>query len=357
MGQCRKDFIETLDGMELYAESLELYAEIESRYAHMAEVNGIKMAYLDFGSTDGVPLIWAHGSASTGYEILNVQAGLVDAGYRVIAIDYRGHGRTQIEITEYNTSLYHIADDIAALMDYLDISQVIIGGLSKGGFVAAAFYDAYPARVLGLLLEDGGSWSHFRLREDIQLKLVQPGPLPDFSEMISKLFDTSISYQTRLEGLKAVWSICSPEITCKSTVEYMTYLLSFLRQEDDGIWVYHCNGSLLMTGSTDDNYSINGNTLYSRLPLMQQNQELMIPLVVFRHLHVPMHIIDPVSPLDWLPVSYQNKELQALYPDLITHEVYEYDHSPHEAHLQRPERFIASAEALLEKVITHLGVR
>ena len=93
---------------------------------------------------------------------------------------------------------------------------------------------------------------------------------------------------------------------------------------------------------------------YSRLPIMQQSQELMIPLVIFRNLDIPMHIIDPHSPEDWLPVRHQNEELRELHPELITHEVYEYEHSPHEAHIKRPNRFINSAKALLEKVKKNL---
>ena len=83
---------------------------------------------------------------------------------------------------------------------------------------------------------------------------------------------------------------------------------------------------------------------------MQQSQEQMIPFVVFRNLHVPLHIIDPDSPVDWMPVRHQNEALQALHPDWIVHEVYDYEHSPHEAHLERPERFIKSAKALLKQV-------
>jgi len=345
------EFIETPKGRALYHQSAALYETTEREHAHRADVNGISLSYLEFGSHEDIPIIWAHGSGYTSYEILNVQAGLVEAGYRVIAIDYRGHGNTQIDITDYNTSLYHIADDIAALMDHLDIAKAIIGGLSKGGWVAAAFYDTYPKRVLGLLLEDGGSFSKVRLIEDIQLKRVKPGLIPYPADAMKTLFDATTRFPSRAEGLKAVWAAYSPAVKTNSTVEYITLMLSLLRKEADGRWAYHCDGQRLFigdgreieTGSTED-------TLYSRLPLMQQSQELMIPFVVFRNLNVPMHIIDPVSEDDWLPVRHQNEELQALHPDLIVHEVYEYEHSPHEAHLERPERFIESAKALLLRV-------
>jgi len=349
-----KNFIKNTDYGALFHKAIDLYEKIERENSREAEINNISMGYLEFGSNDGTPLIWAHGSGSSSYEILNVQAGLVEAGYWVIAIDYRGHGRTQIDINSQNTSLYHIADDISALMDHLDIDKAIVGGLSKGGCVAAIFYDTYPKRVLGLLLEDGGSFSNLRLKEDIRLNVVQPGPMPYPIEAVKRLYDTTIRYKDRFEGLQDVLAACSPAVKAatSATVEYITMCLSFLRQEENGMWVYHCDGWRYFLGESGRNVG-EGTTsavLYSRLPLMQQSQELMIPSVVFRNLNVPMHIIDPVSPVDWLPVRHLNEELHALHPGLIVHEVYDYEHSPHEAHLERPRRFIESAKALLKRI-------
>ena len=346
-------------GRELYQQALALYDNIEREHCHLAKVNGITMGYLDFGPEDGTPLIWAHGSGSTRYELFNVQAGLVQAGYRLICIDYRGHGKTQVEVTPYNTSLYHIADDIAALMDHLAIPKAIIGGLSKGGWVAAAFYDAYPEKVVGLLLEDGGSFSNLRLTEDALLNVVQPGPKPCPADVAAKFFNPATQFQSRLEGFKAAWVVCTSPISLPRRqqlgVEYAVTILSLLHPTADKQWVYHCDVQRLMSNpdARPAGSSTGTATRYSRLPIMQQSQELMNPFVVFRNLHVPMHIIDPDSPTDWMPVRHQNEELQKLHPDLIVHEVYDYEHSPHEAHIERPERFIESANALLARVSEH----
>lgn len=353
-------FFMTPEGIDLYQRAIELHKKIEDDNAHMVHVNGIDMGYLDFGSQSATPLIWLHGSGSTGYELLNVQAGLVEAGYRVIAVDYRGHGKTQVEVTDYNTSLYHVADDISALMDHLQIERAVIGGLSKGGWGAAAFYDAYPDRVLGLLLEDGGSFSEFRLADDVQLNVVSPGPRPYPAEALKKIYDTSTRYESLLEGVKALCSAYLPALSSSLRenipVEYITVLMALLRQDNEGKWFQCCEVTRLMTSDSAGRpveAPTSSVTLYSRLPMMQRSQELTDPLVIFRNLHVPMHIIDPDSPTDWLPVRHQNEELQKLHPDLIVHDVYDYEHSPHEAHLERPERFIKSAKALLHRVKLH----
>ena len=355
MEKIRENIAAISESTPLYCQAVALYDKIERENAHTAEVNGITLSYLEFGEKNAVPLIWAHGSGSNRYELFNVQAGLVKAGYRVISIDYRGHGKTQIEITDYNTSLYHIADDIAALMDQLHIDKAIIGGLSKGGWVTAAFYDTYPDRVLGLLLEDGGSFSGIRLADDTKLNVVQPGPMPYPVEACNRLHKAT-GFESRLEGVQAMLAVFLPAISVGISTEYIAGILASLRQKANGRWVYHCDSLRLMTSheaGRNLGSEISGTTLYSRLPLMQQSQELMNPFVVFRNLHVPMHIIDPDSPTDWMPVRHQNEELQKLHPDLIVHEVYDYEHSPHEAHIERPERFIESAKMLLAQVKLH----
>lgn len=338
----------------LYCQAVALYEKIASENSHSASINGITMGYLEFGAKEGTPLIWAHAPGGTSYEIINVQEGLVKAGFRVIAIDYRGHGNTQIDFTPYNNSLYHIADDIAALMDYLQITQAVVGGLSKGGFVAAAFYDTYPSHVLGLLLESGGSFSPLRLNEDIQTELVHPHPTPYPDQANAKLCDTSMRYPRRLDGLKAVWEAFSPAVvSAKYSVEYLAVLLATLQQVDDGTWIYHFD-ALKFMASQDPVANLEsektGSVFYSRLPLMQQTEALFNPFIVFRNLDVPMHIIDADSPANWKPVRNQNAQLQKCHSDLIVHEIYEYEHSPCEAHIERPERFVSSAKALLERV-------
>jgi pimeloyl-ACP methyl ester carboxylesterase len=47
-----------------------------------------------------------------------------------------------------------MADDVAALLDRLDLPKVILGGLSMGGYVAMAFLRRHPERVAALVLAD-----------------------------------------------------------------------------------------------------------------------------------------------------------------------------------------------------------
>ncbi len=316
----------------LYQKAVELYEKVERENAHTVNVNGITMGYLDFGPKENVPLLWLHGSNSTGYEILNVKDGLIDAGYRVIAVDYRGHGKTQI--TDFNTSIYDVADDMAELLDSLFISKAVIGGWSKGGFIAAAFYDEYPGRTLGLLLEDGGSWSSQKLRDEYPYTEDEEKQMKEFMEVLK-----NSSYHSRFEMFK---ELIGPWVD-QHTVETAARLLSTQRLSLDGNWVEHVDVRLMF-----GDYSGIKLKSPSRLPLMQWSQESLIPQVVFRNLDVPVHIFDPVSENDRIRVSHQNKVLKSLHPDLIEYEIYE--NTGHGVHLQRPKRFVESAGAFLKRV-------
>jgi 3-oxoadipate enol-lactonase len=77
---------------------------------------------------------------------------LSDEHYRLIALDWRGFGES--EITDPISTMELFADDIAALMDSLGIQQAVLCGLSMGGYAAFAFLRKYPQRVTGLILAD-----------------------------------------------------------------------------------------------------------------------------------------------------------------------------------------------------------
>jgi pimeloyl-ACP methyl ester carboxylesterase len=138
-----------------YREARRAFERFEKAHGHFVQTANAKMHYLTWGSPAGIPFLWAHGSLTNAYEMQTVADSLAKAGLFVIAIDYYGHGQTPIPAHE--VSLYHVADDMKALLDQLRIPKAVVGGFSRGGFIATAFYDAYPDRVLGLVLEDGGS--------------------------------------------------------------------------------------------------------------------------------------------------------------------------------------------------------
>jgi pimeloyl-ACP methyl ester carboxylesterase len=133
------------------------FQRFEKAHGHFIQTRNTRMYYLIRGNASGTPLIWVHESFTNAYELLPIADSLVKAGYFIIAINYCGQGQTPSPA--HPVSLHHVADDMAALMNQLQIKKAVVGGWSRGGAVATAFYDAYPSRVLGLGGRKMGDWT------------------------------------------------------------------------------------------------------------------------------------------------------------------------------------------------------
>ena len=113
------------------------------------QIDNIKIAYTDAGS--GRPVVLIHGYPFNR-SLWSEQVIALSNSYRVIAPDLRGFGET--EVTAGSATMNQMAQDVAELMDQLQIPRAVIGGLSMGGYVALAFYKQFPSRVRALILAD-----------------------------------------------------------------------------------------------------------------------------------------------------------------------------------------------------------
>ena len=115
------------------------------------QVNTTYLAYDDHGI--GIPVLFLH-AFPLNREMWQgeVTALLGDGRYRLVALDWRGFGES--DITTPVSTMEQFADDVAGLMDLLGIQQAVLCGLSMGGYAAFAFLRKYPQRVAGLVLAD-----------------------------------------------------------------------------------------------------------------------------------------------------------------------------------------------------------
>ena len=136
-----------------------------SRFTH----DGLELAYFDEGDPSGDPVLLIHGfasSASVNWVFPGWLKTLGGAGYRVIAIDDRGHGASD---KPHDPALYRVplmAGDAAALLDHLGIPEAHVFGYSMGARITAFMALSHPHRVrsvvlggLGIGLVEGvGDW-------------------------------------------------------------------------------------------------------------------------------------------------------------------------------------------------------
>ncbi len=116
-----------------------------------ATINNVQLAYDDHGV--GLPVIFLHAFPLNRRMWAGELMALLGEGrYRLVALDWRGFGES--EITNGISSMELFAGDVAGLMDALGIQNAILCGLSMGGYAAFAFLRKYPQRVAGLILAD-----------------------------------------------------------------------------------------------------------------------------------------------------------------------------------------------------------
>ncbi|GGN65676.1 alpha/beta hydrolase [Streptomyces albiflavescens] len=111
------------------------------------------LAYEDQGGADSTApsLVLIHGHPFD-HTMWAPQIAAFSAGRRVIAPDLRGYGASPV--TPGVTPLSTFAEDIAALLDELGVTEFVVAGLSMGGQIAMECYRQFPERIRGLVLAD-----------------------------------------------------------------------------------------------------------------------------------------------------------------------------------------------------------
>ncbi|MEU0942746.1 alpha/beta hydrolase [Streptomyces canus] len=108
--------------------------------------DGTTIFYKDWGPRDGEPIVFHHGWPLSADDWDNQMLFFLAQGYRVIAHDRRGHGRSTQTATGHDMDTY--AADVTALTDALDLRGAVhIGHSTGGGEVARYVARARPGRV------------------------------------------------------------------------------------------------------------------------------------------------------------------------------------------------------------------
>jgi pimeloyl-ACP methyl ester carboxylesterase len=156
--------------------------------------NGVSIAYIDVPPHEGEgdPVLLIHGFASNhAVNWLNTLwvKTLTGAGYRVIALDNRGHGESE---KLYDPEAYHsdrMAEDASRLLDHLGIERADVMGYSMGARITAHMAVSAPERMRSVIL--GGLGIH--LIEGVGLPLgiadaMEVGSLDELTDPMQRMF-------------------------------------------------------------------------------------------------------------------------------------------------------------------------
>ena len=168
--------------------------------AHFTAADGLSLHYTDTGEHeggDGRPILCLAGLTRNSGDFRFVLPFL--AGYRVIRMDYRGRGQSDVPDDPASYSVPQEAQDAIALLDHLDVAKATILGTSRGGLIAMLLAATTPERLNGAILNDIGpelaTGGLDRIKEYV-------GRRPEFR-----------SYDAAAEGLAAANAVQFPGVT------------------------------------------------------------------------------------------------------------------------------------------------
>lgn len=122
--------------------------------ARNTSTDRLTIHHLDYGPTDGIPVIMIHGNLATGrfFEHLLPEA---PGGYRIVLPDMRGFGDTERLPIDATRGLADWADDTHSLVEALGISEPVhLAGWSTGGAAVARYAHDRPDQVASITLID-----------------------------------------------------------------------------------------------------------------------------------------------------------------------------------------------------------
>ncbi len=114
--------------------------------------DGKRLYFEDAGT--GQPLLCLSGLTRNSKDFSFLAPHVTDL--RMIAMDYRGRGKSDFDPDYMNYSIAREAQDVVELLDHLGLGKVTILGTSRGGLIAMALAASSPERLSGVILNDVG---------------------------------------------------------------------------------------------------------------------------------------------------------------------------------------------------------
>jgi pimeloyl-ACP methyl ester carboxylesterase len=144
--------------------SMAVSAHAAESSGHYADLPGVKLWFTDSGG-EGVPVVLLHANTGTSESWELNAAAFAGQGYRVIAFDRRGWGRSLADPAT-GPQPGSVAGDLDALADHLRLGKFHLVGVAGGGFIAIDYAAWRPDRLRSLVVAAStGQFSEPEMRD------------------------------------------------------------------------------------------------------------------------------------------------------------------------------------------------
>lgn len=315
-----------------YLDDKQIFDEFETEHRNFFQAKHVKLSYLSWGDPSKDVFVWLPGSLLSAYDFQPFADFLTQAGYYVISVDHYGHGFTPIPRADADFSDFSL--DLSALLKHLNIEKAIIGGFSRGGYLATAFYKEFPSQVKALVLEKGGSVG-FRVPflkmtdEQLAVFLQDVEPADNIKKLYLGVYESEFQVYANLYDKESAGS------------QFQNF--GFIRRKGDK-WI--CYRGL-------DEYMHTQNGINYRQLIFQTDSvsryarsiSLLNPEKVYANLNVPMLILEAVGSPDLFDVQSENQRFAQGYPDFVTYRAFSC--SNHNIHQACPQEFVTTLTQFL----------
>ena len=151
---------------------------------------GLRLHVREWGKADGPPILFIHGLSQNHLCWVKQYDSTLADEFRLVAYDLRGHGMSEAPLEpEHYTDGQLWADDVAAIIDELDLVQPVLVGWSDGPFVICDYVRAHGQnRICAINFVEGA----VKLGPAAFGTLIGPGFLDNFAGMTADDLPTNI---------------------------------------------------------------------------------------------------------------------------------------------------------------------
>ena len=172
-----------------------------------ATINGSTLHYVTNGREGATPVLFLHGFPFS-HAMWSDQLALVGKEFFAIAYDIKGHGNSDVDDGQYTIESH--VDDLIGMLDHLKIQQVIVVGLSMGGYITLRALERNPERFRAAVLCDTRSEpdsTEGRIKRAVSARTVKKSGSAAFAAEFVKAVFAAESLTKRAEAVARIRNI------------------------------------------------------------------------------------------------------------------------------------------------------